>query len=208
MLRFLLKKWLKYKKAYELERDAILTEFQQIGIILKIRNLKGLIEAHKTDIELNGKDIKDLEADVERRRRATDDDLRRIFTDEMVEKIESERGLFAGVKIPEEYKQYFMEQKEPSDSPFNFVEGKQKEFFEHLHRDNNNKISENQAQIANYKKLTEQFNKDIEGFQLEINGRKAQNGAPEIKGLNMQQMGYKTRAEELRMQAKELRSRF
>ena len=204
MFHWLLKKWLKYKKAYELERDAILTEFQQVGIVLKIRNLKGLIEAHKKDIELNGQDIKDLEADVDRRRKATDKEIVTAFIENCLDAGGGEK-----VVIPEEYKEFFVIGEDPIKVEAADLDGDQrKRFLELMHRDNNNKISENQAQIANYKKLTEQFNKDIESFQLEMNGRKAQNGMPEIKGLNVQQMGYKTRAEELRMQAKELKSRF
>lgn len=192
MLYWLIKKWVKLNKVYELHKEALLADFAQVSPILKIRNLKGLIEAHNKDIQLNGGEIAELELEIKHRREMTAEGLFNEF-------FEAEND-----EIPENYKPYLTKMLDDhGNEEWSVGEDGEKAFIDFLVQQNNNLIAKHQSDIANFKKLTEQFQKDVEGFELEIKGRKGGLGQ-EITGLNTQQMGYKVKAERLRMEAQEI----
>lgn len=63
------------KKIREYERQALSHEFEASELYLDIRNSKGLIDAEREDIEANEGDIKQDEFEIEKCKKATDEEL-------------------------------------------------------------------------------------------------------------------------------------
>ncbi len=178
MFNFLFRRLTIAKKIREYERQALIHEFEASEIFLDIRNNKGLIDLEREDIKANEEDIKQDEFEIEKAKKATEEDLFEWYKDEQLE-----------------------EGKQPIELPYNLTP----ELTEKLNKDNNEYIGELQSEIKNLKSANDQALERIKMREMELAGVRDPNGKIIKAGHNSRYQGHMAAAQKARIHSDELR---